>query len=400
MSKEDEIFDEFLRSKFESKKFTNKPHYWHNAQEMIAHGRKSNSSFSTLIVGSIVLVAAIGLGLLLTRQSVFVPANNNALTASSVAVGTSTTSNYGMNVTAKPASQTGEMSVSSAPDQNLNNTPHHTAGTNATPLDKTPKHPGRGKKATRNKHNYNAATSVSDENIRYNSTSEVIDINGKTFTMPRNTDPSAVTSYTKTQAYISYASEAQKSFVAVEAGVNMYNPGNEDILNSVKGHVGIRYYRFVGPQFALSTGLTYAMQHQNLPGRSFASTDYDFGKNSSTTTITTQRLDYIELPVSALYQLTPSHSLTAGATFGYVIQSYDKLTDMSGNTSHQKGYLNAINRWDTQLDLGYQYTITPQFWIRTSVHMGLMDISDNTLFKQNETNTNKGIRVTLGYKVF
>jgi hypothetical protein len=409
MSREDELFDELLRSKFESKTFTNKPHYWQNAQEMITQGRKTNTSFRPVIAVSIVLVAALGLVLLFSSRSPVSPAGQYTLTASSATVGTSTTATYTSQTTAvqsaTPDTYADIIEASTAPARVAANTNENTQQAFNNPNNNkvnneifpTANHK-RTKRAQRRAHGKEPVTA--GNNIQPQQTTQVIDINGKTFTTPLTTSSEALTTFNKTTAYVAYASKAQKSFIAVEAGINAYNPGNSGIWNSVNGQLGIRYYRFINPKLAFSTGLTYARLHQNLPGRAFESTDYDFGKTAASVNITTQRLDYIELPVSALYQLTPKHSLTAGISLGYVIQSADKVTDEAGKQSHQNGYLNGINRWDTQFNLGYQYSISQNIWIRTSYHMGFMDISDNTLFKQAETHTNKGLRLTLGYKIF
>lgn len=406
MNREDEIFDDFLRSKFESKEFTNKPHYWQNAQEMIAQGRKNNSSFRPIIVGSVVLVAALSFGLLFKSTSSVNQSNANTLTASSVSVGTSTTSTYTINsIPVSPVSEThtavaaqnintdnNENTINkgnSNPNAYVKNGGANTSSPSNISGPRNPKH---------TKRNRNNSTVVADQTIQQHTTPEVIDINGKTLIAPFNTSTEAP-QFNKTNTYVEYAAKRQRSFIAIEAGINAYNPAS-DVLNSINGQIGVRYYRFVSSKIALSTGLTYARLHQNLPGRSYESTNYDFGKTAASVVVTTQRLDYIELPVSILYQLAPKHALTAGISLGYVIQSADKLQDETGDHTQQNGYLNGINRWDTQLNLGYQFNLSQNLWIRTSYHMGLMDISDNTLFKQAGTDTNKGLRLTLGYKVF
>jgi hypothetical protein len=406
MNREDELFDDFLRSKFESKEFTNKPHYWQNAQEMIAQGRKNNTSFRPIIVGSVVLVAALSFGLLFNSKSSVNQSNANTLTASSVSVGTSTTATYTINSIPASTVNTGvaEQSAQNTEADNNGNTPNEgystadtytkNGGANASSPSNNngPRHPKHQKR------NRNNSTVDTEHSVQQHTTPDVIDINGKTLIAPFNTSTEAP-EFNKTTAYVEHAANRQRSFIAVEAGINAYNPAS-DIMNSINGQIGVRYYRFINSKIALSTGLTYARLHQNLPGRSYESTNYDFGKNAASVVITTQRLDYIELPVSILYQLAPKHALTAGVSLGYVIQSADKLQDETGDQSQQNGYLNGINRWDTQLNLGYQFNLSQNIWIRTSYHMGLMDISDNTIFKQAGTDTNKGLRLTLGYKVF
>jgi hypothetical protein len=408
MNREDELFDDFLRSKLGSKEFTNKPHYWEGAREMIAAERKSDS-FRPIIFGSVVLLAVIGLGFLFNTRSNTSSANNNTLTASSVPVGTSTTSTYTVQATpVQGVAQTDFNTPATASSNKEQMQQPEQSTTAASPVvastDRTPKHPGRGNKNSR----HAAGTrkpSPADErsgntSVVFQSNQQVTDINGRTYYTPLAVSAATTPSYNKTSAYIKHAADAQRSFLAIEAGINSYNPGSNGMINSVNGQIGIRYYRYLGPKFALSSGLTYARLHQSLPARSFESTDYDFGQNASSTTISTQRLDYIELPVSALYHLAPKHAIMGGVAVGYVIGSHDKITDAGGNQTYDHGYLNAINRWDAQVDLGYQYMISQRFRIRASYHMGLMDISNNTLFKQSETHTNKGLRVTLGYTIF
>jgi hypothetical protein len=329
--------------------------------------------------------------ILFTNNTPSTSADARNLTASAVTVGTTTSSVSSVNTS--PISASISAPATRVSDDHTNNNLTQQNQSPQVAAQASTKHPRRGKKLKPMDER-----SEADQTVRTQTGTEITVINGKTFTTGFNTNHKKVES-AKTKAYIDHAAQDQKSFLALEGGINWSNP--QPSFSSFNTQIGLRYYRYISPKIALSTGLTYARIHQHLPARSYANTDYDFGKKASAIRITTQRLDYIELPVSVLYQFKPKHSITAGIAVGYVIQSSDKVEDQTiGTVSNQHGYLTAINRWDTQLMLGYQYQLTPSVWMRTSCHMGLMDISNNAAFKQSETHTNKGLRLTLGYKIF
>jgi hypothetical protein len=400
MNKEDEIFDNFLRNKFESKTFANKPEYWQHAQEMIAKERKNTFTFNPIIVGTIAVIAAISAGLLLSTPSNTPDAHT--LTASAATVGTTTSVSVisatpPSDVSAQPGTPYTSPSIVETTDPQQPNQLVTSPGSIVT---SSKKESNKRPKRTKGLKPMDAVEANDNQTIHEKIQPGIVVLNGKTFNITTGFNTSNRTvQHTKTAAYLAQATREQKSYLGVEAGINLSN--SLSISSAINAQVGLRYYRYISPKIALSAGLTYARVHQNLPARSYKSTDYDFGKNASAIRVTTQRLDYIELPVAVLYQFVPKHSLTAGVTLGYALQSSDKVDDeASGTQSMESGYLSAINRWDAQLSFGYQYQFTPALWIRTSCQLGLLDISNNTSFKQSETHTNKGLRLTVGYKIF
>ncbi|MES2779109.1 MAG: porin family protein [Bacteroidota bacterium] len=398
MNRNDEQFDEFLRSQFKQKTFEMKGQYWSNAQQMIAtHRATAGQGMLNVVLSGIVLVA-LSVGLLWNSANTPSAAKQEkpAFLASTLPLESNTHVVLSANITSP-------------------NEPAHTVISNTSPTNSSvsgntsqPKNAERASSQAKPQKRFvqqqrtrksvlaeqNTIATASDEQVILNVTSDIVYINGKLF-HPIKGVQKGLTTDLKRPDFLTYAANRSKGFLTIEGGVNSYN-----LSSTVNFHGGLRYYRFISPKFALSTGLTYSRLQQNLDARVYRSVDYSFGQNSNETKITTVRLDYIELPVAAYYNIKGNHYIQAGATLGYAFQSHDLIETNGSKENSSNGYLDGINKVDVQFNIGYTLMIQNRYTLSASYYMGLIDVTKNTSFHSDKTDCNNGVRLTIGYKLF
>lgn len=401
MNRNDEQFDEFLRSQFKHRTFEMKDQYWKNAQQMIASQRATAGQSMLNAVFSGIVLVALSAGLLW----------NSAITPSAAKQDLPA-----FLATNKPLEQAGTKQ-SNAASASYKEEKHSLVSENKNPEEiATPQNTQRGEVADapskrRSVHSSfqrtrKSALATSDaigaesqeEEIKTIIQPEIAIINGKTF-RPLKTFANGVTSNPKQPDFMVYSSNRSKGFLTIEGGVNSYN-NTSNPGQSFNLHGGLRYYRFLSPKFALSSGVTYSRLQQNLDAQKVQRVDYSFGQTLSETKITTVRLDYIEVPVSVYYAVKGNHFIQAGAAVGYAIQSSNIIESEGNRSEKENGYLSGINKLDMSMNVGYACMIKNKYTFSATYHVGLRDITNNGSFSAAKADYNSGIRLTVGYKLF
>lgn len=403
MNRNDEQFDEFLRSQFKHKTFEMKDQHWNNAQQLIANHRATAGQGMLNAVFSGAVLVALSLGLLWNSANTPSAAKQEQtnLLVSTTSMESSNNSQNTSDVKAKTSQPTLAENTSTTLESSLKpNSSFNILAFNGDtkPIHRNTQHQRTRKSSLANKNTANPALSEEQLPTTTNTQSEVTYINGKVF-RPIKSSSKELLATTKKPDYLAYTANRAKGFFTIEGGLNSYNQ-TADITQSLNFHGGVRYYRFLSPKFALSSGLSYSRLQQNLAAKKTQSIDYSFGQTINETQTTTLRLDYIEIPVTAYYNITGNHYLQAGATVGYAILSKN-IVDQNGTKSESENVkLKGINTIDVQLNIGYACLIQNRYTFSAGYYMGLMDVSKNASFNSNKSDYNSGIRLTVGYKLF
>ncbi|MES2558893.1 MAG: porin family protein [Bacteroidota bacterium] len=401
MNRNDEQFDEFLRSQFKHKTFDMKDQYWKNTQQMIATHRATAGQGMLSIVFSGIVLVALSVGLLWNSAHTPSAAKQEqpAFLASALPQEIKAPVETGNVVLQNGSNQPGSNASNSSVSAKASNENEKAEGqsADAKPKKQFIQHQQRTRKSVIAEREA-ITTPPADEQVTTNTVSEITYIDGKVFRSIKGTQNRLATDVPKPDL-LAYTANRSKGFLAIEGGLNSYNH-TSDFAQSFNFHAGLRYYRFLSPTFAVSSGLTYSRLQQNLDTRVFRNVDYSFGQQTSETKISTLRLDYIEIPVSAYYNLKGNHFVQAGATLGYALQSHD-LVESNGNKGQSdNGYMDGINKMDVQLNVGYACLIQNRYTLSATYHMGLTDVSKNAAFHSDKTDRNSGLRLTIGYKLF
>ncbi|MES2691343.1 MAG: outer membrane beta-barrel protein, partial [Bacteroidota bacterium] len=191
------------------------------------------------------------------------------------------------------------------------------------------------------------------------------------------------------------------SYKMLEAGINYYNPVS-DAASGFNFHMGVKYCFNIAPRLSLATGVSYSRQHQGNGKRTYNTISYGFGENRETIGINTIRLDYLEVPLSLFYSIKGRHGLITGVSCNYLVQSADLVKQANEISYKEKstGYYAAFNRFDVQLHAGYTYTLNSHILVSAAYYAGITDVTKNSAFRSGEFNTNKGLRLTLGYQLY
>lgn len=199
-------------------------------------------------------------------------------------------------------------------------------------------------------------------------------------------------------SYLAYRKpkEHRKNSLSIEAGTNFYN-------NGINLHGGLMYNQFVLRYLSLHTGIVYTRTHQDLPARTFGSTQYTFGELPGNKSIDTRRLDYIEIPLNIGIHLTSQHAILTGASYLYLLQSADRITttDINGiqTEARDNGYMTVFNTYDIQAHLSYRFTYN-QWYATAGYYMGLTDITNNATYGLAQRDRNSGFRLTFGFHLW
>ena len=394
MSHNEENLDLFLRKTLEAKTFEQKPHYWEGAKQLIDNHRKQRNRNVLLYSVSVALVAVTAAAWMLvsypsessssTAELAFAPVNPQQTNPN--------TTNTEQGQPAPFVAQSSSSAATENPsvvDQN-NNQPEAASANNITTPAK--RNPPAAKNNSKTDYS-NASNPVVA--IAY-TTQEPENIDFRKLTnLPKYTQGIPSDTFSRKQFEQAYTQRKQQQLWLVEAGLNSYNG------LSINLHGGVRYMRFINEKVALSVGASYAQLHQDM-NRTYQSIDYSFGQQVQETTINTQRVDYIELPIAVHYSFTANHLLNIGVIPAYAIHTSDKVTYSLGETSSTQNltYPDAVNRFDLQLQAGYTYRFNETWMVSAGYQFGLLDVSNNNVFKSTNFDRNKGLRLTLGYKLF
>jgi hypothetical protein len=398
MNNNDEQLDQLLRLRFSQKKFVQKEQYWQKAQQLIAADRATNSKEYVSAIFSTVVCIGLSVGMLWNSGITKAIAKQEALPSTqSILVAD--------NSAAQPISTDASMQSKTITGNNETTiTPNHLNNQQAKAVASTTTKDKRGKNKPNNKQ---AHTRIVHNNTQYRASQDIV-ITKPSIEMQQLGATSTMTYFPvngvepmgKKNLYLEAIERRRNNYVAIEAGVNAFNIGSK-IVDAVNGHVGMRYYHFVAHKWGLSAGLSYSQIHQHLAARKYDDVNFSFGLENNQTVIVTNHISYVEIPVNIHYNLVKNHYVNAGVTFAYAIQASSDVTRADQDKSQTEyGYLNALNRKDIKLSIGYSY-MAGKKWIVTSAYQyGLMDISTNAQFKSNSIDRNSGIRITLGYKLF
>ncbi|HXB14024.1 MAG TPA: hypothetical protein VNZ45_18685 [Bacteroidia bacterium] len=203
-----------------------------------------------------------------------------------------------------------------------------------------------------------------------------------------------------------------KNSFTIEAGAG-YSLG-WNYSDTVQGRginpiIGIGYTRILSPKFALKTGI----QVSSLSGMGTSPfiikhVNYDFGYNSNDTSLKTNWLFYLTLPLQVEYKLDEKDAIGLGGTLSYLITGYGQVSsstftgDVSKttNTYSQYMYVKGFNQWNASVFLLYKRTLFGKLSAYIIPYFGLMDVKSNSFFSQNKFERDSGLKLLLSYTIF
>lgn len=175
----------------------------------------------------------------------------------------------------------------------------------------------------------------------------------------------------------------------------------------VSEFAGITYTRHLSGGLGVKANLLYSRRNNMQTSKVQSVKRYGFGSNIETTTLHTNSLFYLDLPVMVNYGFG-NGNIMLGAQPSILLNGYHTLKttnmDLTGEFSSTEtkefGYTDGYNPFDVSLVVGYEHSITPQISVGGRFNYGLFDMTNNAYFNDSAFDRNTQFRVYLTYSPF
>jgi len=200
-------------------------------------------------------------------------------------------------------------------------------------------------------------------------------------------------------------------FLNIGAGLNYSNGWLTQSGSDGRGlnyYAGFNYGFYISKKLILGAGLNY-YNIQNIKQSFYTSqkTFYSFSSNNTYTSVTTNNLNYLSIPVKLYFDINQLHVLSIGALPSILVgakntvQVYNLIDEQKVNveSTTNKSLYNGVAQKYMQLSLGYRAKLSNRLWIETEALYGLTDLFENNStnnFAQNPL----GLRLGLQFNIF
>ena len=196
---------------------------------------------------------------------------------------------------------------------------------------------------------------------------------------------------------------------SIDAGANYtlgWTNNSTKEANGFNGIFGISVMHFFNANWSTLLGVQYnSLSHLSYSNYTSSNTQFGFGYNTASTTVTPKMLYYMAIPIKLQYWFNSKNSLSVGANVLYLINtsstvdtySQTDFTTSNHTTKTKSGYMDGFSTWDIQPALAYRRYLLKHFFINAEMYYGLMDIKNNSFFGVNKAEHNSGFKLTLSY---
>ncbi|MBA3665097.1 MAG: hypothetical protein H0W61_12925 [Bacteroidetes bacterium] len=173
-------------------------------------------------------------------------------------------------------------------------------------------------------------------------------------------------------------------------------------------YAGLNLGFHVWKKFSGSVGAqVYNMSNIQQPFYTASSVSYDFGSNGTYTTIATNSLFYMAIPVKINYAFNKRNSISLGVNtamlFGgqNTVETFNMADGLKSNSkiARNNGYYEGTNAINVMITAGYNRAISRRIKLNGEIMYGLSDVYKNTSSNTTRQN-NMGIRLGLQYTLF
>lgn len=138
------------------------------------------------------------------------------------------------------------------------------------------------------------------------------------------------------------------------------------------------------------------------------STTLDFVRKTTTTSVATNKLHYVSLPVNAAYRLGHRTQVSAGVGLSILAQSENVVSvteEVNGQTTlqeefRQDGYVSGFNGINTYLNVGLNYYISGNTTWGLTYQYGLSDVTRNDFYRNDGMDRNSRLSAYVRFNVF
>ena len=204
----------------------------------------------------------------------------------------------------------------------------------------------------------------------------------------------------------------RKNIFSMEVGASYMTGWNYGNTTEGKGFdpiAGLGFTHVLNSKWSVHTAAYYnSIGHLSSSSYTSSHTKYDFGYNTTDTSITTKWLHYITVPLQLKYNLNEKNYIGAGGSVSYLITSSGTMTTYNQNAFAitnkkevvQNGYSKGFNTMNASVMVMYGRKLSKRFSANLIVYYGLMDLKDNLFFSQQKFERDMGARIMLSYNIF
>jgi hypothetical protein len=173
--------------------------------------------------------------------------------------------------------------------------------------------------------------------------------------------------------------------------------------------LGIGLTHLFNAKWSIYTGVQYgAVAQLTASQKTFTTSISDFGTTHIDSTIATQWIHYLVVPLFLQYGFDDKTEIGLGGSIAYllnttsnvIVNQYSDFKSVQPINKTSGGYTQGFNPWDASVALAYRRKISGKFHISAEMHYGLLDIKDNAFFSQQTFERSTGIKLLLSYNLF
>lgn len=198
-----------------------------------------------------------------------------------------------------------------------------------------------------------------------------------------------------------------KNSLSAIVGANyskLITPSGNGYINTP--YFGLQYQYQLNPKWQFNTGLGYSYVKANGLEKEYITEQYSFGLTTENTTINTERLHYIELPILARYRAFNNFSFIGGTNITYLLNTNSTVNKSAFNTlggkqaltqTNENQYKKGVSHWDVQMQFGLEYKLNNNLHLGLLANTGLLDVSKNNYYNTVVFNRNSRLQLYIKY---
>lgn len=233
-----------------------------------------------------------------------------------------------------------------------------------------------------------------------------------------NIIPSLVTDSTAFAISIAAPFQAKKTtdFLYAEAGASYLLGWNSNGIQEANGFnlvAGFNYLHYFNTIISFGIGAQYtSINNLSQSTYTVSRVNYDFGVSKDITSIKYIRLHYVTVPVKLGFNVGKNNVIGVGANISMLLtdeyrderhhtNNAEPMTDNNQlSTKKGNGYFAGFNPYDIQASVFYRRKLAKGLSINAEFGYGLMDIKNNSHFKNGNFEKSTGGKLTLCYDLF
>lgn len=154
---------------------------------------------------------------------------------------------------------------------------------------------------------------------------------------------------------------------------------------------GLFFSKNFNRQWAINAELNYLRSTGNNISRNITQTDFFLEKTTTNFFLVTKTFDYVQLPVSVSYSVTPKHKFSLGTSAMLLVNAktevaehQERFAEKSSTTVTKNGVYEDLNTMNYGLLLGYEFNLPGKYSLGVRYNQMFNDVSKNSFFNDGK----------------